>query len=106
MAQATAPILDSTKYDLRPAPTNVRSWESNGLNADVAFGPFMTRRGHSEIFAGTSGVGGIRENSQSLVRRACSRAQGNNALRLSARGIHTHDRLSELALHVWLRNLR
>jgi hypothetical protein len=23
------------------APTNVRSWESNGLNADVAFGPFM-----------------------------------------------------------------
>jgi hypothetical protein len=30
------------KYDLRLAPTNVRSWESNGLNADVAFGPFMT----------------------------------------------------------------
>jgi hypothetical protein len=28
--------------DLRAAPTNVRSWESNGLNADVAFGPFMT----------------------------------------------------------------
>jgi hypothetical protein len=24
------------------AQTNVRSWESNGLNADVAFGPFMT----------------------------------------------------------------
>jgi len=22
--------------------TNVRSWESNGLNADIAFGPFMT----------------------------------------------------------------
>jgi hypothetical protein len=26
-------------------PSNVRSWESNGLNADVAFGPFMTRSG-------------------------------------------------------------
>src|SRR4029453_17435590 len=26
--------------DLRAAPINVRSWESNGLNADVAFGPF------------------------------------------------------------------
>jgi len=32
--------------DLRAAPTNVRSWESNGLNADVAFGPFMTHTGH------------------------------------------------------------
>jgi hypothetical protein len=31
--------------DLRVAPTNVRSWESNGLNADIAFGPFMTRNG-------------------------------------------------------------
>ena len=29
--------------DLRAAPTNVRSWESNGLNADVAFGPLMTQ---------------------------------------------------------------
>jgi hypothetical protein len=28
--------------DLRAGPTNVRSWESNGLNPDVAFGPFMT----------------------------------------------------------------
>jgi hypothetical protein len=28
--------------DLRAAATNVRSWESNGLNAEVAFGPFMT----------------------------------------------------------------
>jgi hypothetical protein len=27
--------------DLRAAPINVRSWESNGLNADVAFGPFL-----------------------------------------------------------------
>ena len=27
--------------DLRAAPTNVRSWESNGLNAEVASGPFM-----------------------------------------------------------------
>jgi hypothetical protein len=27
--------------DLRAAPTNVRSWELNGLNADVASGPFM-----------------------------------------------------------------
>ena len=24
-------------FDLRAAPTNVRSWELNGLNADVAF---------------------------------------------------------------------
>ena len=30
--------------DLRAAPINVRSWESNGLNADVAFGPFMTHK--------------------------------------------------------------
>jgi hypothetical protein len=30
--------------DLRAAPTNVRSWESNGLNAYVAFGPFMFLR--------------------------------------------------------------
>ena len=28
--------------DLPVALTNVRNWESNGLNADVAFGPFMT----------------------------------------------------------------
>jgi hypothetical protein len=34
------------KYDLRPALTNVRNWESNGLNAHVAFGPFMTQGGH------------------------------------------------------------
>src|SRR5262245_29109905 len=26
--------------DLRAAPINVRSWESNGLNADVAVGPY------------------------------------------------------------------
>jgi hypothetical protein len=31
--------------DLRVAPINVRSWESNGLNADVVFGPFMTQTG-------------------------------------------------------------
>jgi len=35
--------------DLRAAPTNVRSWESNGLNTDVAFGPFMTHLCHSLI---------------------------------------------------------
>src|SRR5258708_40093289 len=38
----------------KPAPmtvvgTNVRCWESNGLNADVTFGPFMTHLGHSAI---------------------------------------------------------
>jgi hypothetical protein len=27
---------------MRAAPTNVRSSESNGLNAEVVFGPFMT----------------------------------------------------------------
>src|SRR5262245_4335475 len=32
--------------DLRLARTNVRSWESNGLNAHVAFRPFMTQSGH------------------------------------------------------------
>ena len=38
--------------DLRAAPNNVRSWESNGLNADVAFGPFMTLNQHKrEYFA-------------------------------------------------------
>src|SRR5262245_44215931 len=31
--------------DLRLARTNVLSWESNGLNAHVAFRPFMTRSG-------------------------------------------------------------
>jgi len=31
--------------DLRATPTNVLCWESNGLNAGVAFGPFMTRSG-------------------------------------------------------------
>jgi hypothetical protein len=31
------------KCDLRAAPTNVRSWEWNGLNAEVVFGPFMTQ---------------------------------------------------------------
>jgi hypothetical protein len=31
MAQATAPILDSTECDLRAAPINFHSWESNGL---------------------------------------------------------------------------
>jgi hypothetical protein len=30
------------EWDLGAAPTNVRSWESNGLKAYVAFGPFMT----------------------------------------------------------------
>jgi hypothetical protein len=28
--------------DLPVALTDVRNWESNGLNAHVAFGPFMT----------------------------------------------------------------
>jgi hypothetical protein len=38
--------------DLRAAPINVRSWESNGLNADVASGPFMTHLRHQRaIFA-------------------------------------------------------
>jgi hypothetical protein len=32
--------------DLRAALTNVRSWESSGLDADVAFGPFMTHLRH------------------------------------------------------------
>src|SRR5258707_804754 len=33
--------------------TNVRSWESNGLNADVAFGPFMDpkRSSTGSVFA-------------------------------------------------------
>ena len=30
--------------DLRAALVNVCSWESNELNADVAFGPFMSSR--------------------------------------------------------------
>jgi hypothetical protein len=29
------------EWDLRAAPTNVRSSQSNGLNADVAFGPLV-----------------------------------------------------------------
>jgi hypothetical protein len=36
--------------DLRAALTNVRSWESSGLDADVAFGPFMTPSSHSKHF--------------------------------------------------------
>jgi hypothetical protein len=31
--------------DLRAALSNVRSWESSGLDADAAFGPFMTNIG-------------------------------------------------------------
>ena len=37
------------EWDLRAAPTNVRSWESNGLNADVVFGPFMTHRDIGQV---------------------------------------------------------
>jgi hypothetical protein len=41
--RARFPLVRSWhKCDLRAAPTNVRSWESNGLNADVAFRLFMT----------------------------------------------------------------
>jgi hypothetical protein len=39
--------LVGTNADLRVAPTNARSWRSNGLNADIAFGPFMTPSGPS-----------------------------------------------------------
>jgi hypothetical protein len=35
--------------DLRAALTNVRSWESNGVNTDVAFVPFMTLNGHRPV---------------------------------------------------------
>jgi hypothetical protein len=37
------------KCDLRAAPTNVRSWERNGLNAEVAIGPFMTQLCHGRL---------------------------------------------------------
>jgi len=40
--QPTRHISTLHECDLRAAPTNVRSWESNGLSANVAFGPFMT----------------------------------------------------------------
>jgi hypothetical protein len=35
-------LLSGKPTEYRTAPTNVRSWESNGLSADIAFGPFMT----------------------------------------------------------------
>ncbi len=44
--QPTRHISTLHECDLRAAPTNVRSWESNGLNADVVFGPFMTPSRH------------------------------------------------------------
>jgi hypothetical protein len=41
--RARFPLVRSGhECDLRAAPINVRSWESNGLSADVTFGPFMT----------------------------------------------------------------
>jgi hypothetical protein len=45
--------------DLRAAPTNVRSWESNGLNADVVFGPFMTHNSHATTSAPNARPGGV-----------------------------------------------
>jgi hypothetical protein len=44
--RARFPLVRSLhECDLWAAPINVRSWESNGLSADVTFGPFMTRTG-------------------------------------------------------------
>ena len=48
-AMAAAEV--KAKQNLRAAPTNVRSWEANGLNAD-AFEPFMTHLGHRPEGAG------------------------------------------------------
>jgi hypothetical protein len=42
-------LLSGKPTEYRTAPTNVRSWESNGLNADVAFGPFMTHNGTAPL---------------------------------------------------------
>jgi hypothetical protein len=53
--------------DLRAAPTNVRSWELNGLNVDVVFGPLMTPN----------------RTSLSRLLRAIARSQASATLRLS-----------------------
>jgi hypothetical protein len=39
------PSTHGHECDLRAARTNVHSWEINGLNADIAFGPVMTQSG-------------------------------------------------------------
>ena len=54
--------------DLRAAPTNVRSWESNGLNADVAFGPFMTRTRHFTIDLNSRGKGYVASTAAVYIR--------------------------------------
>jgi hypothetical protein len=41
MAQATAPILDSTKADIAERPINVRNWGKSGQHMlDVSFSAF------------------------------------------------------------------
>jgi hypothetical protein len=49
-------VADWHECDLRAAPINVRSWESNGLNADVAFGPFKTPSRHCDSNSGLSSL--------------------------------------------------
>ena len=58
--------LHGTKCDLGAAPTNVRSWESNGLNADVAFGPFMTPK---QMMILPTWSGYTDDNTQNLWKR-------------------------------------
>jgi hypothetical protein len=43
---AVAQVRSWHECDLRAAQINVQSWESNGLNADVAVGRLMTQSGH------------------------------------------------------------
>jgi len=40
------PRPSSTLPNATYEPRRVRNWESNGLNADVAFGPLMTQLRH------------------------------------------------------------
>jgi hypothetical protein len=87
------------KYDLRPAPTNVRSWESNGLHADVAFGPFMTQR----TLRGTE----IPQCSGVLRRMAWLSSQGQHGRRSAAPQLDSERyRLGARSIHrkcPWLR---
>jgi len=49
MAQATAPILDSTRADLPTDVFEVRLRGRSGHSARVSFGLLMTQLGHSAL---------------------------------------------------------
>jgi hypothetical protein len=47
MAQATAPILDSTLSDMPKQSSHVRCWEMSGPHSNSSGGLLLTHNGHS-----------------------------------------------------------